>query len=77
MIREFDQVALVVDIPTYHHKAGDMGTVVDITPNGRQYILKVVDFADDTAAVVAVCPGQVRPTGSGEIASARALTYDS
>ena len=36
MINEFNQVALTVDLPDYHLKVGDVGTVVDITANGKQ-----------------------------------------
>jgi hypothetical protein len=35
MISELEQVALTVDLPEHHLKTGDVGTVVDITPNGQ------------------------------------------
>ncbi len=73
MISEFDQVALTVDVPEYHLKAGDVGAVVDITPNGKQYTLEFFNFEGDTIAVVPVKPSQVRRVGSREIMSARVM----
>ncbi|MBI5670358.1 MAG: DUF4926 domain-containing protein [Chloroflexi bacterium] len=73
MIKEFDQVALTVDLPDFHLKAGDVGTVVDITPNGKQYTLEFFNFDGDTVAVVPVAPSQVRTISSREIAHARLL----
>ena len=71
MIEEFDRVALTVDLPEYRLKTGDVGTVVDITSNGRQYALEFFNLAGDTIAVVPVEPTQVRSVGSNEIAHAR------
>lgn len=67
------QVALTADLPEYGLKIGDVGTVVDITPNGKQYMLEFMDFYGDTVAVIAVRPEQTRPIKSGEIANARAI----
>lgn len=73
MIQEFDQVALTVDLPDFHLKAGDVGTIVDITPNGKQYTLEFFNFDGDTIAVVPVAPIQVRQIGSKEITHARVM----
>jgi len=73
MIVEFDQVALVVDLPAYHLEAGDVGTVVDVTPNGRQYTLEFFNFAGDTIAVVPVPPEQVRPLDALEVPHTRLM----
>lgn len=73
MINEFDQVVLVVDLPEYHLKSGDVGVVVDITPNGRQYTLEIFNFAGETVTVIPVNPTQVRPVSRQEIVSARPL----
>lgn len=73
MIEEFDQVALVIDLPEYHLKAGDVGTVVDITANGRQYTLEFFNFAGDTIAVVPVLPDQVRSLGLQEVPHTRSI----
>jgi len=66
MINEFDQVALTVNLPEHRLEAGDVGTVVDITPNGKQYTLEFFNFSGDTIAVVPVAPSQVRRVGSNE-----------
>lgn len=76
MINEFDQVVLTVDLPQFHLKAGDVGTVVDITPTADQYTLEFFNFDGDTVAVVPVLPSQVRPVGRNEITHARVLESD-
>jgi hypothetical protein len=73
MIHELDQVALTIDLPDHHLKAGDVGTVVDITPNGRQYTLEFFTFDGETIAVVPVAASQVRQISSREIANARVI----
>lgn len=73
MIRELDRVALKVDLPAYSLKAGDMGTVVDITSDGSEYSIEFFTLDGETFAVVPVLAAQVRRVGSGEIAHARDL----
>jgi Domain of unknown function (DUF4926) len=73
MIRELEQVALTADLPEHHLRRGDVGTVVDITPNGKQYTLEFVNFDGETIAVVPVSPTQVRRIGSREVAHARMI----
>lgn len=73
MIHEFDQVALTVDLPDYHLRSGDVGTVVDITPNGKQYTLEFFNFDGETVAVVPVPALNVRRIGSKEVTHARVM----
>ena len=73
MIHELDQVALTVDLPEYHLKAGDVGTVVDITPNGKQYTLEFFNFDGETIAVVPVKLTDIRRVGNKEITHARVM----
>ncbi len=73
MIKELDRVALTTDLPEFHLRAGDVGTVVDITPNGKQYTLEFINFDGDTIAVVPVEPVAVRAIGSREVTHARLL----
>ncbi len=72
-IQEFEQVALNQDLPEYQLKAGDVGVVVDITPNGSQYTLEFFNFDGDTIAVVPVRPDQVRRISRREITHAREM----
>jgi hypothetical protein len=60
MIQELDQVTLTVDLLDYHLKAGDVGTVVDITPNSKQVTLEFFNFDGETIAVVPLSASQVR-----------------
>jgi hypothetical protein len=73
MIKELDPVALTVDLPAFHLKSGDVGVVVDITPNSSQYTLEFFNFSGDTVAVVPVAPSQVRAIGSKEITHTRVM----
>ncbi len=73
MIHELDQVAFTADLPEHHLKVGDVGTVVDITPNGKQYTLEFFNFDGETVAVIPVAPSQVRQIGSREITHARVI----
>jgi len=52
MIQEFEQVALVVDAPQYGLVAGDVGTVVDITTDGKGITVEFFDFLGKTVAIV-------------------------
>lgn len=73
MLHELEQVALTIDLPEVHLMAGDVGTVVDVTPNGKQYTLEFFNFDGETVAVVPVMSSQVRRIGSREIAHARVM----
>ncbi len=73
MIKEFDQVALTIDLTEHHLIAGDVGTVVDITANGKQCTLEFFNFDGDTVAVVPVSPEQVRRINSNEVTHARVM----
>ena len=46
MIKEFERVALVVDLPEFGFFAGDVGVIVDISPNGKQFTLELFNFAN-------------------------------
>ncbi|MBZ0306699.1 MAG: DUF4926 domain-containing protein [Anaerolineae bacterium] len=71
MIKEYERVALTIDLPDYGLKAGDIGTVVDIRP--EEVTLEFFTLDGQTFAVVPVLPTQIRQVGQHEIAHARAL----
>jgi hypothetical protein len=72
-IQEFEQVVLTADLPRFHLKVGDVGTVVDISPNGQQVTLEFFNFRGDTVAVIPVSASQIRSLGEREITHARML----
>lgn len=51
-MKELDHVVLLIDLPEFHLKAGDVGTIADVTPNGRQFTLEFFNYNGDTLAVV-------------------------
>lgn len=73
MIQELERVALMIDLPEQHLKAGDMGTVVDITSDGQEYTIEFFTLDGETYAVVPMLASQIRRVGSQEIAHARAV----
>ncbi|MCC6615806.1 MAG: DUF4926 domain-containing protein [Anaerolineae bacterium] len=60
MIQELERVALKIDMPEHHLKAGDMGTVVDITSDGQEYTIEFFTLDGETYAVVPVLTTQIR-----------------
>lgn len=76
MIALYERAVLTEDLPAFSLKAGDVGTVVDITPNGRQLTLEFFNFAGDTVAVVPVALHQVRRVGDNEVMHARIVHGD-
>jgi hypothetical protein len=73
MVQEFEQAVLTIDLPDEGLVAGDVGTVVDITTNGKSATLEFFDFAGETVAVVLVGVDQVRPVSANEVMHARPL----
>lgn len=61
MIQEHEQVILTVDLPEYHLKAGDVGTVIHVYGNAMAYELELFNLNGDTLDVVTVQAEQVRP----------------
>jgi hypothetical protein len=73
MIEEFEQVALAEDIAEFDLKAGDVGTVVDIAPNGKQLTLEFFNFSGETVVVIPVSSEQVRRLEHNEVMHARSV----
>lgn len=73
MTKEYERVAVTVDLPQHHLMAGDMGTVVDITTDGQEYTIEFFTLDGETFAVVPVLVDQIKRVGGHEIAHARAV----
>jgi hypothetical protein len=73
MIQEHEQVALTVDLPEYHLKAGDIGTVVHIYNKGVAYELELFSLNGHTLDVVTVEAKHVRPISAWNILHIREL----
>ncbi len=73
MIEEFALVALTVDLPSYHLKAGDMGTVVDVVKGGEAFVVEFATILGKTVAVVEVSPIQIRRVEEDDIANVRPI----
>ena len=75
MIYEHDRVVLTTSLAEEGLEPGDIGAVVHVYPRHEAYEVEFVTLTGQTAAVVTVSAGQVRPVGSGEIPHARELAH--
>lgn len=73
MIREHERAVLTVDLPEYHLKAGDMGTVVHIYSTGAAYEIEFFTVGGETLDVVTVEADQVRPVTRWDVMHVRML----
>ena len=67
MLQEFEQIVLTADIPDEDLKAGDVGTIVHIHPQGVAYEVEFFSPAGNTVAVATVENYQARPANPGEV----------
>jgi hypothetical protein len=73
IIEEFDDVALVNDLPKYGLLSGDIGVVVDIHGDGAGYTLEFMTRDGTTVAVITLDSDKVRPIGEREMMQSRPL----
>ena len=73
MIGELDCVALTTDLPEHGLAAGDVGAVVHVYKDSREFMVEFTTFDGRTVAVTKVSADQVRPLARNEIHHARAL----
>lgn len=73
MIKEFDQVVLVEDLPEHKLVAGDLGVVVMIHGEGKGYELEIFSVDGRTLDVVTVAAHQVRPVSRRDVHHVREL----
>lgn len=66
-IREYDMVALTVDVPEERLKAGDVGAVVHLYQDGEAAEVEFMTEAGDTIAVVTLLAEQMRPAREDDI----------
>jgi len=72
MLREHDSDVLVLDLPEYSLKRGDVGTVVIVHPAGA-YEVEFMTLDGETVAVSSLSADEVRPIARREIAHARSM----
>lgn len=73
MIKEHERVVLIVDLPSYGLKAGDIGIVVHIYADQAAYELEIFTADGHTLEVVTVESDQVRPVSPRDVLHARPL----
>lgn len=73
MIREHDRVVLTAPIPDRGLEIGDVGAIVHEYPGSTAFEVEFVTLGGNTAAVITVPTGMVRPVTKTEIPHAREL----
>jgi SOS-response transcriptional repressor LexA len=73
IIEEFEDVALVTDLPKYGLRAGDIGVVVDIHDKGAGFTVEFMRRDGTTVAVVTLNAHQIREIGETEMLQSRPL----
>ncbi len=73
VIEEFEDVALVNDLPKYGLRAGDIGVVVDIHGNNAGYTVEFMTRDGVTVAVITLDANQIRVIGEREMLQSRPL----
>ncbi len=68
---ELDLVALTVDLPAHGLKAGDVGTIVAVYPDGEAFEVEFVTGRGTTQAVATLRAGQLRPLGRCDLLTSR------
>jgi Domain of unknown function (DUF4926) len=75
--KEFQQVALAMDIPEEKLRRGDLATIVDIHPrNGGEigYSIEIFDALGETIAVTTVPESLLEELTANEVLHVRSLT---
>ncbi len=66
-LAEHDVVVLTRDLPNHALRAGDVGAVVHVYPDGQAYEVEFVTGSGHTLAVETLEPKDVRSLGDSEI----------
>ncbi len=74
MRAEHDRIVLTDDIADTDLKAGDVGTIVHVYPNGEAFEVEFLALDGHTAALATVLPSQVRPVARTDITHAREIS---
>lgn len=74
MMKEYERVALLVDLPEHQLKAGDVGVVVMIHGDHEGYELEIFSADGHTIDVVTVEAKQVRPVSRRDVLHVRELS---
>ena len=72
-MKELDIVILMLDLPEYGLKRGDIGTIVLIHHGNAGYEVEFAALDGETVAVVTLLESQIRPVGHREIAHSRSM----
>ena len=72
MLQETELAVLMIDLPEYGLKAGDVGTVVFVHER-KGYEVEFMTLDGEIVAVTSLQAAQVRPIGCREVAHVRSI----
>lgn len=58
MIKKFDKVMLIINIPEYKLQKGDIGEVILVCSEGNEFDIKFQNIIGEAAAVIRLIPCQ-------------------
>ncbi|GAB4019531.1 DUF4926 domain-containing protein [Spirosoma koreense] len=70
-MNEFDLVVLQEDVADGRLKAGDLGTILTVYPEGKAFEVEFVTLTGEALAVEILLPHQIRPVRPSEVLSVR------
>jgi hypothetical protein len=73
MIQEHDRVVLMTRVESDGLEPGDVGAIVHVYAGGEAYEVEFTTLEGETAAVVTLDAGSVRPVNSNDITHTRVL----
>jgi hypothetical protein len=67
MIKKFDKIALIVNIPEYKLRKGDIGEVILVCDEGKEFEIKFKNIIGEAVVVIRLIPGQFRKIDAVQI----------
>lgn len=66
-MKEYDEVALSVDLPDEGLREGDTGVIVDVLANGEAFVIEFFTVDGETIGVEILKANEVRPVQVDEV----------
>lgn len=73
MFEEYSRVALTIDLPEYDLIVGDVGTIVEIFGNGKDYLVEFNTREGYLVAMTLLTPLQLRNLSPMDVTNVRVL----
>jgi hypothetical protein len=74
-MKELEIIVLMVDLPAYNLKKGDIGTIVAVYDSGKAYEVEFITYLGQTLAVITLQPEQINAINDHLMMSARNIDH--